>query len=109
MNEHVFQVVKIVLALAAGGCIGVGFGLTQQAAYRRYQKQQVIGKFNSGWAAMPGSMKRIANLLIALALIQLVCPMLFNDSTQWWVSGGLVAGYAVMLFRSMRERQSGML
>ena len=55
---------------------------------------------------MPGSMRRTAYLLLALVLVQLVCPMLFTDGTQWWVSGGVVAGYACMLFLELRRRQS---
>ena len=109
MNEQIFQIVKIAAALITGGMIGVGFGMMQQAAYRRYKKSQAVGSFNSAWAAMPGSMKRVANLLITLALIQFVCPVLFKDSTQWWVSGGLVAGYGAMLYRNMRERYSGLI
>jgi len=53
---------------------------------------------------MPGSMRRVATLLVALLLIQLVCPLLFNNGCQWWVSAGLVAGYALMLYRNLRQR-----
>jgi hypothetical protein len=41
-------------------------------------------------------------------LVQMICPMLFKDgSTQWWVSGGVVAGYGLMLALQLRQRLSG--
>ena len=46
-----------------------------------------------------------AYLLITLVLIQFICPLLFkNDSTQWWVSAGVVVGYGAMLFIQLRQR-----
>jgi hypothetical protein len=80
--------------------------MLQQAALRRHEKQQQAGQLETGWVVMPGSMRRTAYLLIALVLVQVVCPMLFTDGTQWWVSGGVVAGYGAMLFRDLRRRQS---
>jgi uncharacterized membrane protein len=50
---------------------------------------------------VPGSGARVAYLLIALVLIQVLCPLLFVAGTQWWVSGGLAAGYGWSLFRKM--------
>jgi hypothetical protein len=32
--------------------------------------------------------------------------MLFREGIQWWVSGGLVLGYGVMLYRDLRKRVS---
>ena len=46
------------------------------------------------------------SLLIALALVQLVCPLLFVDGTQWFVSGGVALGYGSILFRRLRENTS---
>jgi hypothetical protein len=56
---------------------------------------------------MPGSGARVAYLLLLLIGIQLICPMLFRDGTQWWVSGGLALGYGWTLLRELRLRQSG--
>jgi hypothetical protein len=32
-----------------------------------------------------------------------VCPLLFRDGTQWWVSGGVVAGYGWTLFQQLQR------
>jgi hypothetical protein len=91
-------------ALLAGAVIGASFGLVQQAAWRRHQKLEQTGKLNSGWAVMPGSMRRVAFLLVALAAVQVACPLLFTAKCQWWVSGGVVAGYGVVLYNQLRQR-----
>lgn len=94
-------------ALIVGGLIGVAFGALQNAARRKNEKSEAEGSLKSGWSLMPGSGVRVAYLLITLVLIQFICPMLFkNDSTQWWVSGGVVAGYGTMLFLQLRQRLS---
>ena len=85
--------------------IGLGFGAMQRAAQRRHERLQSEGKLDNGWAIMPGSMRRVAFLLLILAAIQVVCPMLFAGGTEWWVSGGLVAGYGWMLVQQLRERR----
>ena len=96
-----------IAALIVGGLIGAAFGALQNAARRQNEKRQLEGKLKSGWAVMPGSGTRVAYLLVTLVLIQILCPILFkNGMTQWWVSGGLVAGYGVMLFLQLRQRMS---
>jgi hypothetical protein len=104
MNLSIMNVVWALCGLVAGGVIGVSFGLVQDAAWRRYKKLQQFGGLNTGWAVMPGSFRRVAYLLVALALIQLVCPLLFKDGFQWWVSGGVAAGYGAMLYLQLRQR-----
>jgi hypothetical protein len=96
------RIILSLAALVAGALIGVAFGLIQNRAFLRNQKLQQSGSLNNGWAVMPGSMKRVAWLLIALVIIQLVCPLLFVNGTQWWVSAGVVAGYAAMLVRRLK-------
>ncbi len=93
-----------IAGVVLGGIVGVSFGLVQQAAWRRHQKLEQSGQFNSGWAVIPGSMRRVAYLLVALVLVQLLCPLLFSDGVQWWVSGGVVAGYGLMLYTHLRQR-----
>jgi uncharacterized BrkB/YihY/UPF0761 family membrane protein len=104
--QTMFTIIYPVLALAVGGAIGLAFGQFQNAALRHNQRLEAAGKFKSGWSLMPGSGTRIAFLLIALALIQLVCPMLFADGIQWWVSGGVAAGYGFVLFKQLREKRA---
>jgi hypothetical protein len=99
------QLLRSLAGLVAGGAIGVGFGMVQDLAWRRNQRLQQAGELKSGWAVMPGSMRRVAYLLVALVAVQLFCPLLFTDGVQWWVSGGVLAGYGAMLFRQLRQRR----
>lgn len=104
MEIHVADILRSSVGVLVGVVIGLGFGMIQDAARRRHEKRQQEGKLGSGWSLMPGSGARVAYLLIALVLIQIICPLLFSAGTQWWVSGGLVAGYGWVLFRQLRQR-----
>ena len=108
MEIALADLVRSLAGLTAGALIGVGFGFAQAAAWRRNAKRQEQGSLESGWAVMPGSMRRVAYLLIALVAIQLICPLLFVNGTQWWVSAGLLAGYGAMLYQQLRRRRSGL-
>src|SRR5690349_5215439 len=99
MLNHALETMRFVAALLAGGAIGLAFGAIQNFALRRNEKLQQSGNFGTG---MSGSMRRVAYLLVALILIQIVCPLLF-DGTQWWVSGGVIVGYGAMLFRRLKD------
>ena len=103
MQIQMMVVVRSLAALIAGGVIGLGFGLVQHMALRRNEKLEQRGRLSSGWAVMPGSMKRVAYLLVALVVVQIICPLLFTDGSQWWVSGGVVVGYGALLFRQLRQ------
>jgi hypothetical protein len=100
------QVLVCALCLGVGAAIGLAFGAVQDAAARKNQQLQSNGKLTSGWAVMPGSMRRTAYFLMILAAIQLVCPQIFSNGCQWWVSGGVVAGYGGSLYRQMRRRMA---
>jgi hypothetical protein len=76
----------------------------QNIALRRNEKLQQEGALNTGWAVMPGSMKRVAYLMVALVVVQIFCPLLFVDSTKWWVSAGVALGYGGFLFSRPRRR-----
>jgi hypothetical protein len=99
----------VVVAVIAGGAIGYCFGLIQNLALRRNERRQQRGDLNTGWAVMPGSMSRVAYLLIVLVAIQILCPLLFKEGTQWWVSAGVVLGYGYVLFRRLVQRRTGQL
>ena len=103
------EILRPVLAVGVGAGIGFAFGYLQNAALRHNEKLEQAGQLKSGWSIMPGSGTRVAFLLVALVLIQLICPMLFADNTQWWVSGGLLAGYAWILVKQIREKRARML
>jgi hypothetical protein len=101
---HMMEIICALAALLIGGVIGLGFGHLQQLATRRHEAKQRAGTLGSGWNLIPGSGARVAYLLIALVIIQFVCPILFADGTQWWVSGGLLAGYGWTLLQELRRR-----
>ncbi len=93
------------LGLTAGSGIGYAFGLLQAAALRHNEQRQREGKFKNAWSLMPGAGARTAYLLITLLIIQVVCPLLFRDGTQWYVSGGVMLGYGWTLFRQLMRRR----
>jgi len=108
METILLTVLRIVLALVAGGFIGYAFGLLQNAARLRHEKQQLEGKFKNGLSIIPGSGARTAGLLVTLLLIQVVCPLLFVEGTQWLVSGGVAAGYGLVLLQQLLRRRKEM-
>jgi hypothetical protein len=95
-------------ALLAGALIGTAFGIIQDNARLKYEQRQREGKFASGWSVTPGSFRRVAYLLGALALVQILFPVLFSAGglVQWCVSGGIVLGYGAILFRQIRGKLS---
>ena len=104
MQIHLFDLVRDLVGIAAGGVIGLAFGLLQSAALRHHAELEQNGKLKNGWSLLPGAGARVAYLLVALALVQIVCPLLFTDGGQWIVSGGVVLGYGWTLFRQLRQR-----
>jgi len=105
METLLINSLRVLFAVIAGGLIGYAFGLIQNAARLRHEKKQLDGKFKSGWSIIPSSGARTAYLLIALLLVQLICPLLFTEGAQWVVSGGVVAGYGWALFQQLRVRR----
>jgi hypothetical protein len=91
-------------ALTVGAIIGLSFGAIQDAAARKYQLLLNRGQLSSGWGVVPGSMRRTAYFLMILAAIQVICPLMFTNGCQWWVSGGVAAGYGTCLYRQLRRR-----
>jgi hypothetical protein len=106
MQIQIMPLIWSVTAALAGILIGLSFGKLQTLAWRRHQRLAQAGKMDTGWTVMPGSMRRVGYLLVALALVQLLCPLLFTNGYQWWVSGGVVAGYGTILFLQLRQRLS---
>jgi len=104
MHVELTYILRSLAGLVAGGLIGFGFGMVQDLALRRNERLQQAGALRTGWAVMPGSMRRVAYLMLALVLVQIFCPLLFANGTQWWVSAGVVLGYGTMLFRQLYAR-----
>lgn len=92
-------------AIVVGGAIGLIFGAFQNAALTRNEKRSQEGKYGSGWASMPGSMSRVAALLVVLVAIQVFCPLFFRGNVQWLVSAGVLLGYGSSFVRRMRHRE----
>jgi hypothetical protein len=109
METNLYYIVRSVFALGGGIAIGYGFGLIQAAAQRRNDRRLQTGELKNPWSVMPGSGLRVASLLIVLAAIQVVCPLFFADSVQWWISAGVAGGYGGMLFRQLQERRTANL
>jgi hypothetical protein len=103
---QVMEMIRAVAGLIAGGLIGLGFGWMQGVALAHNRKRQQSGQLNSAWAVMPGSLRRVALLLVVLALVQVLCPLLFVHGSQWWVSAGVVGGYGGFLLRRLRQQSS---
>jgi hypothetical protein len=102
---QIMEALKLVAALIAGGVIGFTFGTIQERALRRNERRQAKGELKSEWGVMSGSAKRVVWLMIALIAVQVLCPLLFKDGTQWWVSGGVVVGYGVVLCRRLMAKK----
>ncbi len=100
--------VRLPAGLLVGGALGLAFGAIQDAARRRHERLQLQGRFRSGWAAAPGSFRRVGFLMAALAVVQLACPVFFEPGSAgpWFVSAGVVAGYGWTLLRTLRQRRS---
>ena len=105
--QQTYFVMTAVGAVILGAVIGIGFGIVQRMAYLKHSALQEKGRFSSGWAAMPGSFRRVAFLLIALVAVQLACPIFFEEgSMPWFVSAGVVAGYGLTLYQNLRQRMT---
>jgi hypothetical protein len=100
--QHMIETLRVMSAVLAGGVIGIAFGLLQEKARLRYEQKQQRGELKSEFNVMSGSMRRVASLMIALVLVQVICPLLFRDGTQWLVSGGVVVGYGILLYRRFK-------
>jgi hypothetical protein len=94
-----------IAGLVLGAAVGCTFGMIQNAALRRNEKRRNAAGIKNGWAYVPGSMSRVAVLLVTLLLIQLLLPALFDGSLQWMVSSGVVIGYGWSLFRLRRKSE----
>src|ERR1041385_2445607 len=80
------EILRALAAVVAVGLIGLSFGVIQDLAVRRNQKRQQSGDLTDGMAVMPGSMRRVAYLVVTLVLVQILCPLLFVGGSQWYVA-----------------------
>jgi hypothetical protein len=106
MEVHLADLFRSLVALAVGFLIGYAFGVLHDLAPKLNEKRQQTGELNNGWAGMPGSMRRVAHLLLSLILVQIFCPLLFEDGSQWCVSAGVVFAYGWFLLRRLSGRRA---
>jgi hypothetical protein len=108
MEEIMFDSVLTSLlplaALVVGGSIGFSFGELQSLALSRNRERQVAGRLRTGVGLIPVSFGRVAVLLFTLAVVQIVCPILFDGNVRWMVSAGLILGYGWTMLRQLRQR-----
>ncbi len=104
MNNAVISLLTSVAALATGGAIGFLFGTVQNSALARNKKLGDKGKLRGGWGLMPGSMSRVAVLLVVLVGVQVLCPMFFEGNIQWLVSAGVLLGYGFSFVKRLDRR-----
>jgi len=100
------EVILLLGGCVVGALVGAAFGFIQTAAQDRYRRLQESGRLHNAATIIPGSMRRIALLLVALVTIQIAFPMLFaKEGMQWLVSAGIVIGYGWTLVRQAPRRQ----
>jgi ABC-type Fe3+ transport system permease subunit len=103
MNSSVVEALIVLAAVTVGWAIGFWFGSTQSSALLRNKQKRESGKLKSGWMIMPGSMSRVAMLLIVLVVIQIAVPMFFRENIQWILSAGIVLGYGWTFVKRLRK------
>lgn len=106
MESHLADILRPLLGLVLGGTIGLGFALMQTAAQRRHRRRQKSGGLKTGWTLVPGSMTRVAYLLVALVVVQVISPAMFAGSGSWWVSAGVAVGYSALLGWQLHRRRA---
>jgi hypothetical protein len=94
-RHHNFKVstmnYSILQGIALGVLIGGTFAWLQLAALRRNELTETRQRLPSLLKRLPGSGARIAFLLMALALVQVILP----GADKWWLTGSLLVSYAI--------------
>jgi hypothetical protein len=92
---------SILLGIILGMTIGGAFAGLQLRAARR---NETIGKQLPGGILrqVPGSMTRVAFLLMTLVAVQVFFP----GADKWWLSGALAVAYAIPFFWQLKDRIS---
>jgi hypothetical protein len=105
MNSSIIFSLTSAAALAVGVVIGFLFGVVQNAALARNRKKLNDKRSHvTPWGAVPGSMSRVAMLLVVLVAVQVCCPMLFSGDVQWLISAGVLLGYGWSFMKKLQQR-----
>jgi len=105
MNQQIITSFYPFLGMLIGVSIGFVFGTLQNHISERNQKLQISGKLQSGWNLVPGSMTRVALLMVILVVIQAGFPVIFSGQLKWLVSAGVITGYGWTLYQRSRKRK----
>ncbi len=105
--ELYWIIIRAIAGLFGGAAMGALFGTLQVRALRRNQELTNRGEIESGWKVMRASPRRVVWFLLSLVALQIVCPALFVNGTQWWVSGGVVLGYGLVQFSQLSRKRLG--
>jgi hypothetical protein len=96
-----------VTGVSLGALIGFGFGTLQRYARAQHAARQASGALNNGWTLMPGAGGRIALFMVVLVLVQVLCPLLFeNQNIPWIISTGVALGYGWTLVQKLKREAS---
>ena len=94
--------ISILLGIIMGLVIGGVFAWLQLQALRRNELIEKRQQLPTLLKQIPGSGMRVAFLLIALVLVQVLVP----SANKWWLSGALAVGYGVpFLWRLLQMAQ----
>ncbi len=105
MNSSIIFSLTSAAALVIGVAIGLLFGVFQNAALARNRKKvNEKGTLVTPWMAVPGSLSRVAMLLVVLVAVQVCCPMLFLGDVQWLISAGVLLGYGWSFMKKLQQR-----
>ncbi|HUJ71118.1 MAG TPA: hypothetical protein VLZ30_02670, partial [Verrucomicrobiae bacterium] len=80
---------SVLLGITLGTLIGGAFAWMQLRAARRNERLQEQHQSPEILRQVPGSMTRVAFLLMALVAVQIFFP----NADKWWLSGALVVAY----------------
>ena len=107
--NRLYHILAIAAALAGGAFIGLAFGAIQKAAAAQESaaaKRRPIEQRVGCGARLhaPGR----ATCSSPWPACKLICPLLFTNGSQWWVSGGVVAGYGCDLVAAIAPAHGGL-
>ncbi|HUI06472.1 MAG TPA: hypothetical protein VL486_05650 [Verrucomicrobiae bacterium] len=91
---------SILLGITLGTLIGGAFAWMQLRAARRNELLQRQQQSPEILRQVPGSLTRVAFLLMALVAVQVFFP----QADKWCLSGALVVAYGIPFFWRLRDR-----
>jgi hypothetical protein len=95
---------SVLLGVVLGVLIGSAYALLQIRALRRHEDRlKSDGKSPSVAGMVPGSMLRVAMLLVALVLVQVGCQKLGWNVSLFWLMVSLAVAYSIPFFWRLKD------